>query len=176
MTTIRMMLYGFAVSAAMLTGGCAPWVNIPAQAGDAAMHDPNLKTVQEVTVAAVKAVIADGAVPDTHFQLVLPEGTLPATYEAVTSKIGSLATWSADAPASGALFIEIRRVSIRSAKAEVDVLRPMSAGSTASQVVTVVLSWDAVTSWKADRVKVWRVRADDAMRTSPYDAPPELQR
>lgn len=172
----RTLMPALLLTLAIMTGGCTPWVNIPAQAGDAASHNPNTETVQEVTIVAVRAAIADSPVAESSFQLVLPEKTLPAIYELMTPKISANATWSADAPAAGSPVVEVRRISIRGDNAEVDVLRPIFGGTGASQVVTVDLSWDAITSWRADRVKVWRVRSDDALRSSPFNAPPELQR
>ncbi|MCE9590606.1 MAG: hypothetical protein K8S99_08800 [Planctomycetes bacterium] len=173
MTTRTLLLLA---ALALPIGGCAPWVNIPAQTGDAASHDPNLETVQEVAVVAIKAAIADSPVASDKFQVIMPKGTLPATYELITPKISPNAMWSTDAATSGLPTVEVRRLSIRGSDAEVDVLRPMEPGSPVPQVLTVTLSWDAVSSWQADRVKVWRVRAGEAMRTTPSDAPPQLQR
>lgn len=166
-----------ALALTLLLGGCNPWVNIPPTAGDAAAHDPNLKTVQEVAIVAARAALADNA-PTEQFQVVLPKGTLPVTYDTTLPRISKLATWTPGGPREGAGVVEVRQIRIRGSRAEADVVRPMTFSDPDGyqQVVTAYMSWDPVSQWRADRVSVWRTSVERAMRRTPNAPVDEVAR
>jgi hypothetical protein len=174
---VRSTLAAFALSLTLLATGCATYVNIPPHPGDVAVHNPNEENVQNVMVAAARAALAERSI-DGPFQVVLPPGTLPTTYDAVLPRIHSKATWSPDGPREGQATVEIRELRIRGSSAEVDVIRPWDPKEPAGyqQLLTVELSWDPAAKWQADRVVGWRTSVDRALQTKSYAAPPEISR
>ena len=58
------------------------YINIPAQPGDIARHDPNLAKVGEVMTVAVQAAARERPIRG-DFLVVLPEGTAEPTYQQV---------------------------------------------------------------------------------------------
>jgi len=166
---IRTTLAAFALTASLLATGCATYVNIPSREGDVAVHDPNEGAVQRVEIAAGRAAIAERR-GEGQFQVVLPRGTSPLTYDQVLPKISPDAVHFKDGPREGVAVVEIREIRIRGMDAEADVVRPwdLADPSGYSQVLTVEMKWDPVGLWQVVRVTGWRTDVDSALRTTPY--------
>ena len=173
----RLAGLGVLFMASALPLGCTVYVNIPANAGDVALHDANWETVQDVEIVAVRAAIAEHKF-EGPFQVVLAPGSTPATYDRVLPKISQAAQWSKDGPREDAPVIEVREIHIRGSHAQVDVTRPFDPADPKSftQLVSMEMSWDEITEWRADRVTAWRMNADKALRTKPYEPAPEVPR
>lgn len=134
----------------MLLTGCAEWVNIPAVPGDAARHDPNLKDVADVEVAALSALMTRFPEPGMT-QIILPMGTRDTTYTKVVQSIGQGAVMG-DTSATNSL--EVMAVRIRVTEAWVDIRR-LSA-SRIPQLYTVYLKNDVISGWYMQRIRPWR--------------------
>lgn len=152
------------VALALALGGCATYVNIPAQSGDVAGHDTNVKRVLEVQLAALSAVHEMRPAPGP-FRVVLPAGTSDASYQALVPKISDQATWSSDEVAPGAYVLQAKQVRIRGWYAQVDIVRPATATTPdgPKQLVTVNLRSDPVVGWHADGIKVWAMPLEKAL-------------
>ncbi len=140
-------------SSVMLATGCAPYVNIPPQAGDVAMHDANLGTVQEVSVAALKAFLEDRPT-NGPFTLVLPRGTTAASYQRVTQQLGEDATTEVNVERP---IVEVRQLRIRADRAEVDIVSPANYYEPrgTGQLVTIYMNWKPFTGWHVYRTHRW---------------------
>lgn len=147
---------------------CAPYVNIPGQRGDTlATHNPNSKTIQEAVVAALKAVITYRPV-EGNYQVILPEGTDPATYAALLPQLGDQAMWSSDGTRQDLPIYEVKGVRIRGYDGDVDIVRPAKglADGRTRQLVTVDLKYYIPGGWGHTRLRVWKADVEDALRLS----------
>jgi hypothetical protein len=160
----------------VLLAGCASWVNIPAENGDAAAHDPNLKTVLKIELQAVRAV-NDSIDPVGAPFVILPKDTTAASYEAVVPQVSPKASWSTNAPPAGALVLEVRQVRVRGTYAQADVIRPATKGQPEGpgEVVTVYLHYDMVFGWHVERLRPWRIGVDDALVQSAREAEVDIK-
>ncbi len=142
---------------AVLAAGCAPIVNIPAQEGDTAMHDPNNGNVQLIMLRALQAAVADRPI-EGPFQVILPEGTLPKSYAAMLPQLGENAMWSSDSESGAVPIVAVTQVRIRGLSSEVDVVRPQFPGNAepSEQTVTVSLKLEPIGGWYVTRMKEWR--------------------
>lgn len=145
---------------------CSPYVNIPGQRGDTlATHNPNSKYIQEAIIAGLKAVITYRPV-DGNYQIILPDGTDPATYAALLPQLGDQAMWSSDGVRQDIPVYEVKGIRIRGADGEIDIARPAAGlpeGRT-EQLVTVDLKYYVPGGWGHTRLRVWKAPVDDAMR------------
>lgn len=173
----RSTLVALALFLAIFAAGCATYVNIPSNTGDVAIHNPNEANVQNVEIAAVRAALSERPI-DEPFEVVLPPGTLPLTYDMVLPRISPHAVWSPEGRPEGRPAVEVREIRIRGASAEVDVIRPWDPKDPAGyqQLLTVKLDWDPVAKWQVNRVIGWRTSVEKALRTTPYEPPPETTR
>jgi hypothetical protein len=135
--------------------GCNPYsyVNVPAQKGDVARHDPNSKPVRQVAAAAMKAVLANHDIPRPVL-VVMPAGSSELSAADVARRLGDGAVSAADTDVTPAATIHARQVRIRGMEAEVDVIFPGIGG--VPQLVTVYESWAPFNDWGADRMRTWR--------------------
>ncbi|MAX24665.1 MAG: hypothetical protein CMJ19_09195 [Phycisphaeraceae bacterium] len=145
---------------------CTPYVNIPGQKGDTlATHNPNSKTIQEAVVAALQAVITYRPV-EGPYQVILPQGTDPATYAKLLPQLGDQAMWSSDGVRQNMPVYEVKGIRIRGYEGEVDIVRPavgLPDGRT-EQLVTVDLKYYITGGWSHVRLRVWKAPVEDAMR------------
>jgi hypothetical protein len=160
----------------LVLGGCASWVNIPAESGDMASHDPNLKTVLNLELQAVRGV-NDSLDPSDAPFVILPKGTAPAGYEGLVPQVAPRASWSTGAPPTGALVLEVRQVRVRGTYAQADVIRPATAAQPEGprEVVTVYLHYDMVFGWHVERMRPWRVPVDEALVQSTREAEVDIK-
>ena len=157
-------LHGSALAVLAALAGCAAYVNVPDQGGDIAMHNPNLPTVGEVEAESLRAVLMTRPI-NRQFQVVLPPGTRPAQYVAVTSQLGEQATWSFKAPPEEMPTVWVRQVRIRGGSAEVDVVVPddPSRPTGPFKLMTARLKWSAFGGWRTHRVRSWRTGVRDTL-------------
>ena len=153
----------FLLSTAAIAG-CAMYVNIPPQPGDLARHDPNLENVFYVEKQAMQAVL-DEQPPHGPYQLILPEGTVPITYDAIAAQLEPQADWSSEGPIENHAQIHVSKVRIRSWRAQVDIVRPSDPEilEGPAQLVTVYLKWDPLAGWNVNRYRPWSLPLDEAM-------------
>lgn len=138
---------------ALLAAGCQPYINIPAQRGDTASHNPNGKTAREVMAVAIRAAIDDAGITEP-VQISLPDRAEPITYAAIARAVGDpVVLPDSESGATGAV-VGVRAVRVRGVEGEVDVVRPAGGGH--EELVTVHLKWDPVVGWGAERVQTWR--------------------
>lgn len=164
MFTVKQSVWVLALCVLMV-GGCATYVNIPPQPGDVALHDPNSSTVREVVLEGLRACIEEHAMHG-RFRVVLPAGATPTFYDQIVTNLSPNATWAdleqgaaaKGASGAGVPALVVKQVRIRGAAAQVDIARPLFTGGVhnAAQLVTVVMSWDLLTGWGTDRVRVWQ--------------------
>ena len=168
---------------------CSTYVNIPAQTGDVAQNNPNVTDVVTVQAVALRAVYDDRP-PPGKFQVVLPTGSTPQTYQRVIAALGDQATWThpgtktdidvtdgdkqpTDADARAALqklpTLAVRQVLIRGWYATVDIARPVNLAQPESpaELVTANLRWFFFDGWYVQGpVRVWRIPVEDALKRS----------
>ena len=183
---IGVVSFSLLLSGVGCTGRMAPptYINIPQQAGDVAFGNPNAKNVRQImTLAVQKALEAEPL--GGPYELLLPAGTSPATYALVTHALGGDALVPGNVPAiavdeDGKFVVpegepdpadvvaqpmllgefptvEVRAIRVRSAKGEVDVVRPSNTGRNLQEVM---LEWEAGFGWYAKRVRPWRIDPD----------------
>ena len=145
---------------------CSPYVNIPGQRGDTlATHNPNSKYIQEAIVAALKAVVTYRPV-EGNYQVILPEGTDPATYASLPPQMGDQAMWSSDGVRQDVPVYEVKAIRLRGADGEIDIARPavgLPDGRT-QQLVTVDMKYYVPGGWGHTRLRVWKASVENAMR------------
>lgn len=141
-------------------GGCATYVNIPAQGGDVARHDPNLDTVQQVIGAAMAAVLADQPI-DGPFQIILPRGTNTPIGENMARSLDPRASWNRGTQTPNMPALNARQVRVRGWYAQVDVIRTLSDNN--PQLITVDLKWNPVDGWLSQRLRLWRIPVEEAL-------------
>jgi hypothetical protein len=151
-------------------------VNIPAESGDVASHDPNLKTVLSLELQALRGV-NDSLDPSESPFVILPKGTGPAGYEAIVPQVAPKASWSTAAPPAGSLVLEVRQVRVRGTYAQADVIRPANVAQPEGprEVVTVYLHYDLVFGWHVERLRPWRIGVDDALVQSAREAEVDIK-
>lgn len=154
------------VAACMWLGGCAAYVNIPPQAGDIAVHDPNRDNVRDVLTAALTYAVA--GTDDGEVYIQLPAASNAETYSHMLPTISPSAVWSPDPPEEGQAVFDVRQVRIRGWKAEVDIIQPedMANPDGLQQVVTYYLRQAPFGDWSVQRRRVWRVPVDRALTES----------
>ncbi|MFA9477813.1 hypothetical protein ACERK3_05835 [Phycisphaerales bacterium AB-hyl4] len=137
----------------VLTGCAQTYVNIPAQAGDVASHDPNSSNVRDIQVQAIRVVLRDRPL-ESPIGIILPEGTEPLFTAAVASDLGEGVYALTDLEGSPASVIEVDQIRIRGTSAEVDVIRPR--GTEGRQTVTVYLTRTPFVGWSVERTRAWQ--------------------
>jgi hypothetical protein len=147
--------------------GCSSYVNIPAQPGDVARHDPN-----DLMIVNAMAEGLNAAVVDQHLQgrygFILPEGVDEDGYRYVGERLGLQAVWPADASNGELPVLEVKEIRIRGSNGQLDVVRPVSSANRSfRQLVTVYLTQNPVTGWHASQVRVWRANAEDVSIPTP---------
>ena len=147
--------------------GCAHYVNIPAQKGDLAYHDPNAKIPRAVMLLALQKVLELRPIEDS-FQVVLPVGAVPATYAHILPRISERAMWSSDGRTKDLPLVCVTQVHVRGTRADVDVALPIFAGDApaVAQITTVHLRYEPMSKWYVVRVREWRHSAE---RAAPHD-------
>ncbi len=149
--------------------GCSSYVNIPAQPGDLASHNPNMGSVQQVITEALDAVLKQNPI-DNKFALLLPEETTAKTYAAVVSKLDKNASWPGNKSRNEISVIEVRKILIRGVEARVDIIQPIDPANPAiEQVVSAKLQWHPFKGWVTQRLHKWRLSLEDAMPLSAQD-------
>ena len=147
--------------AALTLTACAripsAYVNIPAQKGDTALHDPNRRGVRLVMLRSLEYVLTERP-PNQPFQVMLPIGTSDEAYAGILAQLGDNAMWASDGQTRGLPIVAIAQIRIRGSSAEVDVVRPSfpQAGQSSEQTVTVSLNYNPIDSWYAVRLREWR--------------------
>jgi len=141
-----------------LIGGCARYVNIPAQPGDIARHDPNLTKVGEVMKEAVAAAMRERPIRG-DFVVVLPEGTAAPAYQLVIRDLPG-AKAAAEGEAGKTPTVTVKRVLVRAPHATVDLVRQADT----TQLITVDLYKYAFGPWQSQRVRVWSVDPEQALQ------------
>jgi hypothetical protein len=177
------IMLGSLVAVAAIFGGCSSnfgYVSIPAERGSVAASNPNTQNVRSVVVTAVEAGLTRFPVGGPY-ELVLPPQTTAETYAVVTHRLGGDAVVPSNIPAvpldeDGKPLkqegdpppvvepttlgefpaVTVEAVRIRGQDAEVDLVRPESAGR---RLLTVSLEWEPGFGWSADPddVRAWRV-------------------
>lgn len=159
-----------AVATSTLFGvvACQQYVNIPAQTGDVASANTNGSQVRRLLGESLRGLRSE-ALREGKYQVILPNGSTPQTYEDVMAIAGENFTW-ADAKGSGNVVdqLEVRSVRIRGLNASVDVIRSSQPGdmNAPRQLVTVYLRNYVVGGWGTQRVRVWRMSVADALLIS----------
>jgi hypothetical protein len=141
-----------------LIGGCARYINIPAQPGDIARHDPNLTKVGEVMTVAVQAAMRERPIRG-EYVVVLPEGTAAPTYQQVIRDLPG-AKAAAEGESGKMPTAAVKRLLVRGPDAEVDVVRQADT----TQLITVYLHKYAFGPWQSQRVRVWSVDPEQALQ------------
>lgn len=148
------------VSGGLLVGCAAPYVNVPHQSGDIAADNPNLRTVRDVEVAALRAVYESSDLPGPIL-IRLPAGSDALTYVAAADAIDDeVVVTPSDESVKPASTLTIDQVRVRGWDAEVDVIRPVS--GSVRQLVTVYLERQPFSGWTVRRQHVWRIPVEPA--------------
>lgn len=149
-------------------GGCQTYVNIPHQAGDVASANVNGSKVRKVMGESLRGLRGEALAPG-RYEVILPAGATPKTYESVIAAAGEPYTW-ADAANSTQVVdtLEIRAIRVRGWEAAVDIIRSTQPGDAAAprQLVTVYLKDYVIGGWASRRVRVWRMNVADALLIS----------
>ena len=150
------------VAACVWLGGCAAYVNIPPQAGDIAVHDPNRDNVRGAVTAALAYAVGGS---DSAVYIQLPAASNAETYNRMLPAVSPSAVWSPDPPEEGQAVFDVRQVRIRGWKAEVDIIQPedMADPGGLQQVVTYYLRQAPFGDWSVQRRRIWRVPVDEAL-------------
>ncbi len=165
---ISLRLFATMVVWTTLLGGCANYVNIPAQRGDWAMHNPNGSTVKLVLGEALRAVLKKHPF-ESKFAILLPENTTAKTYGAVASTVSTEAVWPGNRGRSDLPILEVKQLLIRGQDARVNIIRPVNRQApmgSQEQLATVDLTWHPLQGWLAQRVRDWRLPVEEALRIS----------
>ena len=167
-----------AVVSALLLGGCAaPYINIPPLPGNVAWADPDATAVRAVEALALGHVIERWPAPGGRYAIKLPEGTSDLTYGWVGSRLAELveapeaeAAEAAEETGEAPVY-EVVRLRIRAARATVDVIKP--ALEDERRLVTVYLALK-YRGWFVERGRLWQVPVDKALWTAPELEPPPV--
>ena len=167
MTIDRPTLYPVLATLSCLLVGCGLYVNIPAQVGDYAYHDPNDPTVYGAARVALAESLQQRPVA-TPVQVVLAPGSTAETYTLVVDGLnsGQLA-WSRSVIVEGLDLVVVRQIRIRGMDAEVDLVHHHVQGGgldpAPAVLETVYLQSRPFGSWRATRSRVWNIDADQAL-------------
>jgi len=146
-----------------LSSGCIAYVNIPAQPGDFARHNPNDRAVRIVLTEAINAVNKKFPV-EGKFAILLPQDTTTKTYHAVSKKSGKQAVWPGNTDRTDLPVLTIKQIRIRRQDAWVDIVRSThNDGKQTDQLMTVEMKWHPLQGWLIQRLRVWGVKAEDAL-------------
>jgi len=167
---VTAQVFGLAL-AALLLGGCATYVNIPAQPGMWASSNPNESTVQNIVIAALTEVLEDRQ-SEERYRVRLPEGSSDATYNYVIARLPKGAR-PAPFVAEGDLY-SIAGVYVRAREGQVDIARPAAAEG--RELVSVYLRY-YLDGWHPYRVRPWRIPLGRAIEQAVpgRDLEPEAQ-
>lgn len=171
MPTCRCDILTFVMGVTLL-GGCAAYVNIPAQLGDLAGHNPNDATVRMVLGEALRGVLLEHPFDGT-FAILLPERTTSKTYDAVASKVSKLAVWPGSRDRTDLPLLEVKQILVRGQSARVDVIRQLDGTQPEprEQLVTVDLHWHPLKGWLVQRLQGWRLSVQDALAVHADEEP-----
>lgn len=154
----------FAIASGVLVGvlgGCAPYVNIPAQRGDMATHSPNNGTVRDVMTAALTHVLTQAGPPEAY-AVALPQRSSDPTYRRVLNRLPEggqrYNAKNADLPT-----FSVGAVYVRGTEAQVDIVAPV-AGRT-PQLTSVYLEL-AIDGWWVVRDRQWTIPVAEALDLS----------
>lgn len=151
-------------------GGCSPWVNIPAQRGDLASHDPNTSTVHEAVTVALRHVIGQYP-PAGPYAVIMPEGTLAETMGLLNAALPEGAGALADETGRTPVF-RVAGIRIRGWGGQVDIIPP--AGLKPKRLLSVYLDHD-LEGWYVRRTHLWNMPLERALqlaRPGPRYEPP----
>ena len=165
---MRHRIFGLLLVWIALLCGCTNYVNIPAQPGDVAGHNPNRHVVRVVLSESLQAVLKKHPF-EGPFAILLPETTSTKTYDFVASKTSKQAVWPGNKTRSDLPILEVKQLRIRGQDASVDIVRATTAhleSGSPNQVVTVDLKWHPLQGWLTQRIRGWRLAVDDVLRTS----------
>lgn len=155
----------------VLLSGCGgpTYVNIPAQKGDLARHDPNSDVVRGVVAEAVSGLLLEKSLP-TPVAVVLPEGSSVLSHADVARRVGEGTVSIHDEEVEPASVVEAREVRIRGNSAAVDLIAPGRGGI--NQLTTVYMEWAPFGGWKAERLRTWQGAVDQMLPTHEIEAAP----
>lgn len=135
-----------------LTACGGTYVNIPAQQGDVAAHDPNDATVRKVMILAIRTATKD-VDPGQQLAVSTPRGTTALTEAAIVHVLGGRFVDARTHSRSSKPDIAVTGVRIRGTSAAVDVGRPSATGG--RELVTVDMTWQPFNGWAVDNTQVW---------------------
>jgi hypothetical protein len=147
------------LAAVICLGGCATYVNIPAQHGDLASHNPNDVNVKDVEIAAIRYALDRNRVVEQPVALMLPAGTSDRGFEWIVSKLDAPVHRYGSAPPD-ALLYRVAQVQVRALRAQVDIVQPGPAGS--RQLLSTYLKRD-LEGWYVYRDYLWQIPVDEAL-------------
>jgi hypothetical protein len=156
MRTIAILL-----AAASLTA-CSPYINIPAQSGDVASHNPNNPTARKVYVAAI-TYLAHLNDQYAAYSFALPAGADHYTYRWV---IQQLPAGADPAYTTGGTFTPLYAVAtlyVRGSDAQTDII--ITDTDRQRRLVSIYCTL-GVDGWYAVRQRAWQVPVDDALRSA----------
>lgn len=155
-------------TALLFTGGCQTYVNIPQQTGDVASSNMNGSNVRNLVGESLRGLRAELLAPG-KYQVILPAGATPETYETILAIAGEPYTW-ADTLGSGNVVdkLEVRAIRVRGWEGSVDIIRSTSPQTpdAPKQLVTVYLKDYIVGGWASRNIRVWRMNVADALLIS----------
>lgn len=159
--------------AALALGGCATYVNIPAQRGDLASHNPDDWTVREVTAAALTYLLTDpessGTKVGGQYAIVLPKNSKNSTYKWVTRNIPAGGDRISDEAGRIPVY-RIAQVQVRGLSGQVDIVQPGPGDE--EQLVSVYMKRD-IDGWYGERDRLWRIPVGLALRAARPPLPPD---
>lgn len=169
----RHLLPAVLLGSSLMLGACgtAPtYINIPAQPGDMARHDPNSTIIRRVVTLAGQAIIQQTPITGPVI-VTLPTGTTRMTYAAVLPEIGDLALDPDFKEAEIDTFLAVSAVRLRGDRGQIDLVRTLPGQP--PQLVTVSLRWMPISGWHSEQVRTWRgpVPADTVLPEPPPPAP-----
>lgn len=158
----------------VLLGGCSPWVNIPAQRGDLASHDPNTSTVHKAVTVALKHTLEQYP-PAGAYAVIMPEGASTQTMAKLNAALPEGAGATADATGRIPVY-RVASIRIRGWDGQVDIIPP--AGLRPKRLLSVYLDHD-LSGWYVRRTHLWNMPLERALqlaRPAPrYEAPPVVE-
>jgi hypothetical protein len=159
--------------AASLAVGCGgpTYINIPAQEGDLAGHDPNGNVVREVTAEAVRGLLQESPKPGP-VAVFLPAGASALSHADVARRVGEGAVSPYEAGVNPATQLEVKEIRIRAHEAQVDIVAP--GRGNINQVTTVFLGWAPFGGWKAERTRTWQAPAQATLPSRQITSPTEI--
>ncbi|NBC10162.1 MAG: hypothetical protein GVY24_00310 [Planctomycetes bacterium] len=168
---LTVVVFGPALAGLLLLGGCATYVNIPAQPGLWASSNPNDPTVQKIVIAALSEVLAPRQSGEPY-RVRLADGSSDATYNYVIARLPKGAR-PAPFVADGELY-SVAGVYVRARAGQVDIARPAAAEG--RELVSVYLRY-YLDGWHPYRVRPWRIPLGRAIEQAApgRDIQPESQ-